>query len=83
MKRAVDFPVTGKLHINQVMAMRSLIRIWTVMTGTAFHSGIPWAAHLYLVLPGKINLFGWCFFPVIFVKHASFILFLIWETHFI
>ena len=27
----------------EVMAMRSLIRIWTVMTGTAIHEGTAWA----------------------------------------
>eukprot|EP00434_Breviolum_minutum_P039511 symbB.v1.2.035089.t3/scaffold4652.1/size36891/3 len=34
--------ILGTPLIFIVMAMRSLIRIWTVMTGTAFHSGIPW-----------------------------------------
>mmetsp|Transcript_58709 Transcript_58709/g.137468 ORF Transcript_58709/g.137468 Transcript_58709/m.137468 type:complete len:466 (-) Transcript_58709:383-1780(-) len=34
--------ILGTPLIFIVMSMRSLIRIWTVMTGSAYHSGINW-----------------------------------------
>ena len=40
--RASDFAAAAQTWTTQVMAMRSLIRIWTVMAGTAFRGGTPW-----------------------------------------
>lgn len=44
----------------EVMAMRSLIRIWTVMTGTAFREGTAWVTWWQCPIPAETGLqHGW------------------------
>ena len=45
--------------------MRSLIRIWTVMTGSAYHPGADWDASLHAAIQSSTCMYICTYIPYI------------------